>query len=175
MRRVSVSEPCSRFVTVGAGYAPPTDRKGHIWRVARRRRLAEPRLEVERAFEPDGSSARAVRRFVADALTACRVDPAEVVLLASELVTNVVIHARTEFTVTVSVEPDVVHLSVHDGNSRLPVRPATPVDATSGRGLALVDAVARTWGVEVDEDGKTVWCEVPVQAGGGRRRDAAAC
>ena len=137
--------------------------------------MAEPRLEVERAFEPDRSSARAVRRFVADALRACRLDPAEVVLLASELVTNVVIHARTDFTVTVSVEPDVVHLSVHDGNSRLPVRPATPVDATSGRGLAMVDAVARSWGVEVDDHGKTVWCEVPVRPGGARRRDTASC
>lgn len=128
--------------------------------------MAQPRLEVERAFEPDASSARAARRFVAEALAACGVEPAEAVLVASELVTNVVIHARTDFLVTVTVGGDVVHLSVHDRNRRLPVRAATPLDATSGRGLAMVDAVARTWGVEVHEDGKTVWCEVPVQTRG---------
>ena len=134
-----------------------------------------PRLEVERAFEPDGPSARAARHFVADTLAACRLDPAEAVLLASELVTNVVMHARTEFVVTVAVDGDVVHLSVQDRNSRLPVRPTTPVDATSGRGLAMVDALARTWGVDTHEDGKTVWCEVPVQPPGARAPEHSRC
>jgi hypothetical protein len=32
--------------------------------------------------------------------------------------------------------------------------------AASGRGLRLVDAIAASWGVEIADDGKTVWAEL---------------
>jgi hypothetical protein len=34
--------------------------------------------------------------------------------------------------------------------------------ARSGRGLHLVGALARAWGVEPSADGKTVWAELPL-------------
>jgi hypothetical protein len=81
-------------------------------------------------------------------------------LLTSELATNAVLHARTEFDVTVARLADVVRIAVTDGNTRLPQPCMAPADATTGRGLALVDAMASAWGADRHGRGKTVWVEV---------------
>ena len=39
---------------------------------------------------------------------------------------------------------------------------AAPLDATSGRGLALVQSLADNWGIERTPVGKTVWFEIPL-------------
>ena len=36
-------------------------------------------------------------------------------------------------------------------------------DALGGRGLGIVDAVADDWGVQVADNGKTVWAELAVE------------
>jgi MEDS: MEthanogen/methylotroph, DcmR Sensory domain/Histidine kinase-like ATPase domain len=108
----------------------------------------------------------AARRFVAG-LLACRpfvdrVAPDDVLLAISELATNAVIHAGTPFAVTVSATDSAIRIAVQDWSSLPPViRDATPT-APSGRGLRLVAAVARDWGVEPGPDGKTVWAELPM-------------
>jgi anti-sigma regulatory factor (Ser/Thr protein kinase) len=82
------------------------------------------------------------------------------VLLASELVTNAVIHARTELRLRVELRGELLHLAVRDGNP-WQLRPATIPDpeAEGGRGLWLVDQLARAWGVNRHPDGgKVVWC-----------------
>ena len=82
--------------------------------------------------------------------------PVEV--LISELAKNVVRHARTLFTVTVTWDGLTLMAEVSDA-SPLPPRP--PVAATSedegGRGLLLVDAIATDWGVDLYHQGKAVW------------------
>ncbi len=127
--------------------------------------VSETLLEVEQVFAPDGPSARAARHFVAEAVTAVGMPAEEVLLLASELVTNVVLHARTDFVVRMAVTEDAIRVAVMDENTRLPTRVEAPVDATSGRGLSIVDALARCWGVEVHPWGKTVWFELPCRSG----------
>ncbi|MFJ8536420.1 ATP-binding protein [Streptomyces sp. NPDC093591] len=88
----------------------------------------------------------------------------DVRLCASELLTNVIDHLGEGTPVTVRV------LGTGNGCTRVEVtdpepgaRPvllrATPTDE-SGRGLALLDAVARRWGVEQEAGRKTVWCEL---------------
>ena len=127
--------------------------------------MSETLLEVEQAFAPDGPSARAARRFVAEAVTAIGMPADEALLLASELVTNVVVHARTDFVVRMALTENAIRVAVMDGNTRLPTRGAAPVDATSGRGLSIVDAVVQRWGVQVHPGGKTVWFELPCCSG----------
>ncbi|MEU1475477.1 ATP-binding protein [Streptomyces sp. NPDC005760] len=88
----------------------------------------------------------------------------EVRLCASELLTNVIDHLGEGTPVTVRVlRTDHGHtrVEVTDPHPRtLPVLlRATAVDE-SGRGLALLDRVARRWGVEQGVDHKTVWCEL---------------
>lgn len=127
--------------------------------------VSEILLEVERAFEPDGPNARAARQFVAEAVTAVGMSPDDALLLASELVTNVVLHARTDFIVRMAVTDEAIRVAVMDANTRLPTRVKAPVDATSGRGLSIVDAVAQRWGVDAHPGGKTVWFELPCRSG----------
>ncbi|MFI2375306.1 ATP-binding protein [Streptomyces sp. NPDC018964] len=96
----------------------------------------------------------------------------DVQLCASELVTNVVQHLGEGVPVTVRVSCDDggrTRLEVTDPDPRaLPVlRAAVDVDAESGRGLALLDALAVRWGVAHGPGGKTVWCELDAEPGGG--------
>ena len=79
------------------------------------------------------------------------------VLLVSELATNVALHARTDLQVTLRFEDDTLWGEVKDWNPRLPQPFLTPEGSTTGRGLALVEAIATRWGMERDQDGKLVW------------------
>ncbi|MDP9418574.1 MAG: ATP-binding protein [Actinomycetota bacterium] len=82
------------------------------------------------------------------------------VLLTSELVTNAVVYARSDIVLRVVLDADVVRVSVHDRSPAPPVLRPSGRDGTSGRGLALVDVLSSTWGVEPNSHGKKVWFEV---------------
>jgi anti-sigma regulatory factor (Ser/Thr protein kinase) len=113
-------------------------------------------------FESQPELVVAARQFVRDRLSAWEVtdhvDAA--VLVASELVTNAILHARTAVSLRVQVEGSTVRIEVYDENPRLPVLAPCPPEATSGRGLALVAALAGAWGMENRGDGKVVWAEI---------------
>jgi anti-sigma regulatory factor (Ser/Thr protein kinase) len=81
-------------------------------------------------------------------------------LLASEIVTNAVVHATTDLLVRLEHLGDRVRVAVTDGRSTVPSRRDFATDAPGGRGMGLVDALADAWGVEVVERGKVVWFEV---------------
>ncbi|MGW2885915.1 ATP-binding protein [Streptomyces griseoruber] len=88
----------------------------------------------------------------------------DVRLCVSELLTNVIDHLGEGTPVTVRVTGTSygrTRIEVTDPDPRaLPVLlPATTTEE-SGRGLALLDALAERWGVERGADRKTVWCEV---------------
>lgn len=112
---------------------------------------------------PHVTSSRTARRFVSDTLDVAAVasDIADAaVLLTSELTTNAILHARSDLTVIVRLDDGVIRVEVADDNPRLPSPSFIPVEALSGRGLNLVQAVASSWGIEKHEDGKTVWFEL---------------
>ncbi|AGS69187.1 ATP-binding protein [Streptomyces collinus] len=91
----------------------------------------------------------------------------DVQLCVTELLTNVLDHlgAGTPVTVRVTGTPyGRTRVEVTDPDARaLPVLLAAADTAESGRGLALIDALARRWGVDQGPDHKTVWCELPGQ------------
>lgn len=82
-----------------------------------------------------------------------------VLLLVSELVTNAVRHAATEFDLTISVDGTQVTVAVIDHDSTHPPRMRDPLpEDTSGRGLRIVQELASSWGSEpLDGDAKRVW------------------
>ena len=81
-------------------------------------------------------------------------------LLVSETVTNAILHARSEVQVSVALAGDRVRVSVFDGSTRGVVRrPALP-ESTSGRGVAMLDALSSGWGVQFTPRGKCVWFDV---------------
>lgn len=112
------------------------------------------------------SSARDARRFVGDALLGRGIDDDTLdttLLLTSELVTNALVHAGGGITVRVVAAADGVRVEVGDDARQLPVRRDAASQDTSGRGLDLVEHLARRWGVTpVDGDGKTVWFEIAI-------------
>jgi anti-sigma regulatory factor (Ser/Thr protein kinase) len=114
-------------------------------------------------LSPDLHSPRRARRFLASSLGAAGVHPDHAwvaTVVGHELVTNAVQHARTDLEVRVHVDDETVRVEVSDDNPRRPVPSAPPLTATSGRGLMLVGGLADQWGVEADDDCKTVWFEL---------------
>jgi anti-sigma regulatory factor (Ser/Thr protein kinase) len=115
------------------------------------------------------ASAALVRRAIAADLAGRHVpaDAAEdVVLVASELVGNAVVHAGAgrsdDLAVTWQVAPEAVTVEVGDPSPELP-RMRTWSDTTAGgRGLHIVAAIADSWGVQPTAHGKKVWARVPV-------------
>lgn len=81
------------------------------------------------------------------------------VLLASELVTNAVLHAGTPVELAVVVDRDLALVCVadgeDDGTAVLSRRHGT--DRHGGRGLAIVEGLSDRWGTETHAHGKTVW------------------
>jgi anti-sigma regulatory factor (Ser/Thr protein kinase) len=119
--------------------------------------------EQHMELPPRPTSAAEARRFVARALR--KVDPAvrEIgVLLASELVTNSLLYAQGRITVRVTPSDGTYRIAVSDGShQQVSPRRVSP-EATSGRGLALVEQLSSDWGVVlVPDDGKEVWFELP--------------
>ena len=108
---------------------------------------------------PNDHSAAVGRCFVRDVLLSWAlselVDTA--VLLASELITNAVLHGRSELELTIEISSTGVKVSAADMNSRRPVRQSTDPMALDGRGIAIVDLLASQWGVTATENGKVVW------------------
>ncbi|GAA3207926.1 ATP-binding protein [Dactylosporangium siamense] len=86
-------------------------------------------------------------------------------LIVTELVANVVLHARTACTVTIAVRQRYLHIAVRD-QSRLPPRRITADDDfESGRGLLVVEGVATSWGFLEAPGGKVVWATLRMRAG----------
>lgn len=119
--------------------------------------------ELHLELPPRPASAAEARRFVARALGEASPRVREVgILLTSELVTNALLYAQGRIVVEITSAGDRYRVGVRDG-SQQEVRPKrVGVEATSGRGLALVEQLAESWGVEMFEgDGKMIWFEVP--------------
>jgi anti-sigma regulatory factor (Ser/Thr protein kinase) len=107
-------------------------------------------------------SPRLARQFVAERLHRWHYERLmhSALLVTSEIVTNAVLHAGVRLVLAVEDQGDGVLLIVEDPAPALPVpRDATP-DDTSGRGLAIVAALAADWGVEPVPGGKRVWCRL---------------
>jgi len=85
-------------------------------------------------------------------------------LLVSELVSNVVLHARTACWLRIDQQDRSIRVEVDDGDDVLPGEIVVPDPlASSGRGLVLVDALSAAHGVEaLARGGKRVWFELAV-------------
>jgi len=106
------------------------------------------------AFHP--AHAREVVRGVLAGVPPQVVEKAQV--MVSELVTNAIVHGSGEASIVVEVDEESLHVEVLDCEPTLDLAPLR-VGASSqrGRGLAIVDALASSWGVEPRLAGKAVW------------------
>ncbi len=125
-------------------------------------------IEASAVLSSDIGNVRVARAFVAAALHDWRahVDVAAVELATSEVVTNALLHARSQVGVTVRLDDDIVRVVVADDSPSLPVVRHSLPDMTSGRGMDIVAAVTDSWGVERISGGKAVWFTVTARSTG---------
>ncbi|WP_329792185.1 ATP-binding protein [Lentzea sp. DG1S-22] len=93
-------------------------------------------------------------------------DLVDVLLVVSELASNVFDHARfpARLRLRKSAEPCVVSIVAEDSSPDLPrLRPATP-DSVRSRGMVIVEKLSERWGVVRRLTGKSVWAVMPCAA-----------
>ncbi len=115
-------------------------------------------------------SAAASRHFVTEVLNDWDLVhlAARAVLLANELVTNAIVHARTDIRLTIrrnralpGTTQDWVRVEVADSDDRLPVPSAADTVRLASYGFELVDALAQAWGMHRQPDfTKVIWFEL---------------
>ncbi|MBV9594272.1 MAG: ATP-binding protein [Actinobacteria bacterium] len=133
---------------------------------AARKRLSMPWSE-QRAFPVDVSTPSAARQFITANLqqavgevpgVRAIIDTAA--LTISELTTNAVNANATSLTVALAIYSDHLRLSVTDNGAGMPKLRSPSLQATSGRGLLIIDQLARRWGTTPTADGKETWAEL---------------
>jgi anti-sigma B factor antagonist len=99
----------------------------------------------------------------------------DALLAVTELVNNAVIHsglpAGSSLTIGVEPEGDALRLTVaHDGVKFDPPPPSTPTsfEPEVSRGLAIVDKIADSWGVESSGGAVSAWFEIRSKSARGR-------
>ncbi|WP_037889211.1 SpoIIE family protein phosphatase [Streptomyces sp. NRRL S-87] len=88
-------------------------------------------------------------------------------LLVSEVVTNAVRYAERPVTLRL-LKTDILRCEVGDDSPQLPRQRRARDTDEGGRGLFLVNRMARRWGATRLSSGKVVWFELPLPSGRGR-------
>jgi anti-anti-sigma factor len=137
-----------------------------------------PYLRDELPLAPSATAPATARRFIRDTCRQWRLDAMEdptdglagpwveelvdrAVLVASELVTNAVVHSQGPVRLRLELYQQRLHLAVYDQSPRLLALVTDPgdLDAEGGRGLLIVDQLASTGGVhQAPGGGKAIWC-----------------
>jgi len=124
---------------------------------------------VCRVFAGQPAQVAQARRFVGRVLSAGVVADvgltADAVLLTSELAANAIKHTASgqggTFAVIIWPRPPAIRICVTDGGAPTGPSVAAPGPLTaSGRGLAIVEALASQWGHHAGPSGRTVWFEL---------------
>ncbi len=121
----------------------------------------EPRRFLRAPLQPVVGAARRSRELVTEACA--RWDLPDLAgpacIVVTEMVNNVVAHAQTSMTVLLAVHGESMSVAVRDESTYVPEFTGQPVPVTSygGRGLLLIDSVARSWGSLALSGGKVVW------------------
>lgn len=94
-------------------------------------------------------------------------------LATTELVTNALLHGRKPIEVRIEHEPGMARIEVVDASPVLPMVGLLGDNEMTGRGLALIDALASRWNAQPVAGGKVVWCELRSSADSSIDADAA--
>jgi anti-sigma regulatory factor (Ser/Thr protein kinase) len=117
----------------------------------------------------DIQGVRSARRFVRSYLLRRDLEGLvdDMELMASEVVTNALIHADTDVEVWLREYPDRIHVEVRDTDAKPPVPTSITASdeanavAEHGRGLTIVESLSAAWGNSPHGRGKAVWFDLP--------------
>lgn len=158
--RVVLCDPTGRWAGSGLTIRPSAQAALTV--------LGKPqhRRHLSAHLEPVVGAARRARELVTEACA--RWDLPGLVgpgcIVVTEMVNNVVAHVHSAMTVRLAARDGALAVAVHDASPTAP-RFGGLVAPTSygGRGLLLIDSVARRWGTVPLDDGKVVWAVVHVE------------
>jgi serine/threonine-protein kinase RsbW len=131
-----------------------------------------PRFLARREFAGRPDQVGAARWWLSRMIDGLPIAP-DVVLACSELASNAIIHSDSglpggRFTVRLSIEADLIRIEVIDQGGQwtnmrghwLGASEDQADDSQSGRGLTIIAALATSWGIGGDQEGRTAWCEI---------------
>ena len=130
--------------------------------------MPEARITLRSERRSAGNARRFVARHLSEWGREDLMDTA--VLLVSELVTNAVLHVGGPVELAMSLGRSGLRVEVGDRDARSLLRLRYSEQASTGRGLLLVDRAVDRWGVERAPGGKKVWFELSSR-GPDERRD----
>jgi serine/threonine-protein kinase RsbW len=122
-----------------------------------------PLLAWSRVFPAVPAQVREARQFLSAILDG-RPATDDSILCLSELVTNATVHSRSSepdghFSVRVHLDGGCLRVEVSDQGG--PWAQPAQTDERNGRGLLIVDQLARAWGRDGnDQTGWTIWFEM---------------
>jgi anti-sigma regulatory factor (Ser/Thr protein kinase) len=124
---------------------------------------------LDRRLRAQPQAAAEARRAVV-ALALPEPTRATLSLVVSELVTNSIMHAGLTADDNVDLHVNNggrrVSVTVHDpGPGFTPPEPSAGPLSVGGLGLVIADALSDSWGVDSDEHGCTVWCNIAIKDG----------
>ena len=123
-------------------------------------------VDCSTTLPAERASSGVARRFLNDVVgTGAQrddtVDLDAALLCVTELVSNAVLHAESKCQVRVQRDGSRLRVEVFDNRpDLLPTQQPYDPFALTGRGLFLVETLTDAWGVDVANDGKTVWFEL---------------
>jgi anti-sigma regulatory factor (Ser/Thr protein kinase) len=125
-------------------------------------------MRSTRRFANSPASVTQARRYVREHLDGTPPDVADAVtVMTSELATNSIRHAGSDFEVGIDRSGQTIRVDVTDRGAGTPTVLAPGPEAPSGRGMRIVSQLADDWGVTPAGDGgtKTVWFTVTLPTG----------
>ena len=109
----------------------------------------------------DSTAAALARQHVRD-VASIDSDVADAELIASELVTNAWAHGRGTgaITMTITVADDAIRVEVCSDSDGVPHQVSSNDESPDGRGLLLIESLARDWGHVRRGSTLCVWADV---------------
>jgi anti-sigma regulatory factor (Ser/Thr protein kinase) len=109
----------------------------------------------------------AARRFARTALAKQSSETLDAIeLMVSELATNCVQHAHSDFEIAIEVTRPRIRIEARDAGAGRPAPRSPAPSEPTGRGLRIVEAMSDDWGVVRSSHGKTVWFTIARRSAG---------